>query len=139
FDLAEYQLEADRRLAEVAPQGLVTEQFFKKLFKKAGSLVKGAVNLAKKGIAAVGKFLPIGKVFDMLRKLVQPLLKKVLAAAMNRLPAAVRPIAQRLADKILGHEAEAQPAGVQSLTEAFDAQLAQALVAPSESELNEVI
>jgi len=139
FDFAEYEMEADRLLAEVAPQGLVTEQFFKKLFKKAGSLVKGAVNLAKKGIAAVGKFLPIGKVFGVLRKLVQPLLKKVLAAAMNRLPAAVRPIAQRLADKLLGHEAEPQPAGVQSLTEAFDAQLAQALVAPSESALNEVI
>ena len=36
------------------------EQFLGGLFNKAKSLVKGAVNLAKKGIQAVGKVLPIG-------------------------------------------------------------------------------
>lgn len=138
FDFAEFEMESERLLAEVAPHGLATEQFFKKLLKKAGGLVKGAVNLAKKGIAAVGKLVPVGKVFNVLRKLVQPLLKKVLQAAMNKLPPSVRPYAQKLADKILGREAEAQPTG-QSLTEAFDVQLAEAILAPNEAAMNEVI
>lgn len=138
FDFAEFEIESERLLAEVAPHGLATEQFFKKLLKKAGGLVKGAVKLAKKGIAAVGKLVPVGKIFNALRKLVQPLLRKVLQAAMNKLPPSVRPYAQKLADKILGREAEAQPAG-ESLTEAFDAQLAEAIVAPSEAAMNEVV
>jgi hypothetical protein len=142
FNFAEFAMEGDRLIAEAAPQGLATEQFFKKLIKKAGKLVKGAVDLAKKGVAAVGKILPLGKIFGALRRLVQPLLKKVLQMALNRLPVAVRPIAQRLADKLFGREAEAPQMGMASLaeiTEAFDARLAESLLASSEPEVNEVV
>ena len=138
FDFAEFQLEGERLMAELAPQGLVTEQFFKKLIKKAGKLVKGAVNLAKKGVAAVGKLLPVGKIFDTLRNLIKPLLMKVLKAATNRLPAPLRPLAQKLADKMLGREAELLAEGP-TLTEAFDAQLAEAILAPNEAALNELV
>jgi hypothetical protein len=138
FDFAEFQLEGERLMAELAPQGLVTEQFFKKLIKKAGKLVKGAVNLAKKGVAAVAKLLPVGKLFDALRNLIKPLLMKVLKAATNRLPAPLRPVAQKLADKVLGREAELLVEGP-TLTEAFDAQLAEAILAPNEAAMNELV
>ena len=142
FNFAEMAMEGDRLIGEMAPQGLATEQFFKKLIKKAGGLVKGAVKLAKKGIAAVGKILPIGKIFGMLRKLVQPLLQRVLKMAMNRLPVAVRPLAQKLAAKLLGREAEAPQTSLTPIaeaTEAFDAQLAEALLAGDEAEANEIV
>jgi hypothetical protein len=63
------------------------EQFFKALLDKAKKVVKGAVKLAKTGIKAVGKLLPTGKIFAALRKLVGPLLKRVLAKAIGKLPA----------------------------------------------------
>jgi hypothetical protein len=104
--------------------------------------VKGAVNLAKKGIAAVGKILPFGKIFSALRNLVQPLLKKVLQMALNRLPVAVRPIAQRLADKLFSREGEAMQTGMMSvgeITEAFDTRLAESVLATTESEVNALV
>ena len=52
------------------PGHYAQEQFFKKLLDKAKKVVKGAVKLAKKGIKAVGKLLPTGKIFAALRKLV---------------------------------------------------------------------
>ena len=88
-------------IAEAGLHSLATEQFLGRLVKKAKGLVKGAVNLAKKGMKAVGKLLPIGKVFDALRKLVQPLLKKVLKMAIGKLPVAVQPAAKTLAAKLL--------------------------------------
>jgi len=139
---AEIINEGDRLIAEAGPQGLATEQFFKSLIKKAGGMVKGAVNLAKKGIAAVGKLLPFGKIFEALRKLVQPLLKRVLQMALNRLPVAVRPIAQKLATKLFGQEAETMEAGSSTLaeiSESFDMRLAQSLTAQGDEAVNEVI
>src|SRR5205823_2775297 len=81
---------------EAGPLSFATEQFLGGLIRKAKGLVSGAVNLAKKGLSAVGKLLPIGKIFDALKRLVQPLLKRVLQMAMNKLPASVRPYAEKL-------------------------------------------
>jgi hypothetical protein len=131
----ELETEGARLIAEAGPHSLATEQFLGKLVKKAKGLVKGAVSLAKKGIAAVGKILPVGKIFDALKKLVQPLLKKVLQMALNKLPASVRPIAKDLAAKLFGaRESEAPQTGMEMETiaetaEAFDARLAEALTA----------
>ncbi|MEU1547058.1 hypothetical protein [Nocardia sp. NPDC005745] len=76
------------------------ENFLGKLWKKAKSVARGAVRLAKKGIAAVGKIIPLGWIFGKLKKLVRPLLKRVLKLALGRLPVALRPAARKLAGRL---------------------------------------
>ena len=56
--------------------------WFGSLLKKGFNLAKG---LAQKGIALAGK-LALGPLFGVLRKLVKPLLRKVLDSAIGRLP-----------------------------------------------------
>ena len=145
FDEAFFEAEGARYITEAGVQSLATEQFLGKLVKKAKGLVKGAVNLAKKGIKAVGKILPIGKVFAALKKLVQPLLKRVLKMAIGKLPAALQPHARTLATKLFGKEAEAPYTGESSenelteITEAFDTRLAEALLAPTEASVQQLV
>ena len=143
FTLAEFEAAGAQIISEAGPLSFATEQFLGGLIKKAKGLVKGAVNIAKKGIAAVGKILPLGKVFTVLRKLVQPLLKRVLQMALNKLPASVRPLAKTLATKLFGsHESEAPQTGafsVAEVTEAFDARLAESILAPTEARAMEIV
>ncbi|MEU2125757.1 hypothetical protein [Nocardia niwae] len=76
------------------------ENFLGKLWKKAKAVARGAVRLAKKGIAAVGKIIPLGWIFGKLKKLIRPLLKRVLKLALGRLPVALRPAARKLAGRL---------------------------------------
>jgi hypothetical protein len=144
------------------------EQFFKKLLDKAKKVVKGAVKLAKKGIKAAAKLLPTGKIFAALRKLVGPLLKRVLAKAIGKLPEPLRPAARRLAGKLQGAAsgavnaaagavgaatgaasgtgddaaAAAAPAdgsGSEALSASFDEALAEAVLAPNEAAVTEAL
>jgi hypothetical protein len=138
------------------------EQFFKKLLDKAKKVVKGAVKLAKKGIKAAGKLLPTGRIFAALRKLVGPLLKRVLAKAIGKLPAPLRPAARRLAGKLSGAASGAVNAaagavgaatgaaggtggdaaaadGSEALSASFDEALAEAVLAPNEAALAEAL
>jgi hypothetical protein len=75
------------------------EQFLGKLVSKVKKVVTGVGKLVKKGIGAVTKLLPLGKLFGFLRKLVRPLLERVLAKAIGKLPADLQPIARKLADR----------------------------------------
>jgi hypothetical protein len=90
----------------------VQEQFLGGLVRTVGRAVKGAVNFVKKGVKAVGKGLSaFGRtvLMPLLRKLgnlVKPLLQRVIQFAMGKLPASVRPIAQKLADKLFGKQNE---------------------------------
>ena len=61
------------------------EQFFKKLGRLVGRVARGAVNLAKKGVALVGKIasLPFKFIFSNLGKIVRPLLRRVLTWAIG--------------------------------------------------------
>jgi hypothetical protein len=119
------------RAGEVPAMGNeVFEQFLGGLIRKAKSFAKGAVNVVKKGIAAVGKILPVGILLDRLKGFVRSLLRGVLQTAISRLPSAVQPIARTVAAKLGIAEAEATaPVGGQEtsspemLAEAFDAQL----------------
>jgi hypothetical protein len=144
------------------------EQFFKKLLDKAKKVVKGAVKLAKKGIKAAAKLLPTGKIFAALRKLVGPLLKRVLAKAIGKLPEPLRPAARRLAGRLQGAAsgavgaaagavgaatgaasgtgddaaAAAVPAdgsGSEALSASFDEALAEAVLAPNEAAAAEAL
>lgn len=115
------------------------QQFLGGLLKKAKKLAKGVGKLAKKGVAFVGK-LALGPLFGILRKLVQPLLKKVLNSAIGRLPASVRPLATQLAAKLQGTPAAAAPAEPQppaetpdtGLAEEFDRDVTAFVAAPNE-------
>jgi hypothetical protein len=87
------------------------EQFFGKIFNKVKSVVKKGVDLAKKGIAAVGKILPIGIILKKIKGLVKPLLNKVLKFAIGKLPKNLQPHARTLAKKLLNLETEEENAG----------------------------
>ena len=78
------------------------DQFFGKIFKKVKSVVKKGVALAKKGIAAVGKLMPMNIILKKIKGLVRPLLDKVLKFAIGKLPKNLQPHAQALANKFLG-------------------------------------
>jgi hypothetical protein len=125
--------ELDELLDSVAPEHLGIEgfeQFLGGLLRKARKLVGGAVDLAKKGLAAAGKVLPIGALLGRLKALVRPLLNRVLRAALNRLPASVRPIARVLAAKLgLGEAERLEGDLVTRLAEDFDLEVAGLLYA----------
>ena len=76
------------------PVAAASEQLLGGIVRKAFSAAKG---VARAGLAAVAKMVPIGKVFGVLRTFVDPMLRRVLVEATGRLPLAVRPYATRLA------------------------------------------
>jgi hypothetical protein len=121
----------------------VFDNFLGSLLRKAKSAVSGAVSLARRGLDAVGKLLPIGVILGKLKALVRPLLDKVLQAAIGRLPASVQPIARTLAAKLglgpaAGHEAEADSEDTVARLEAeLDARLAGLLVPGAEAPAGE--
>jgi hypothetical protein len=96
--------EVNTLLERFAPQpGAVApefEQFFQQFFGKIGKVLKAGVNLAKKGIAVLGKVLPLGAILKRLVGLVRPLLDRVIKFALNRLPPALRPAATLLGRRL---------------------------------------
>jgi len=78
------------------------ENLFGGLWNKVKSVAKGAVNLAKRGIAAIGKIIPLGWLFDKLKQLIKPLLRRVLQFAIGRLPTPLQPVARKLANRFFG-------------------------------------
>jgi hypothetical protein len=141
--------------------GPVFEGFLKKLLKKAKNVAAGAIKAAKSGVAAVSKIMPIGIILRKLAVLARPLLTRVLKFALNKLPVEYRDPAKQLARRFLGvnvtesleeldeedlDEAEGefeddlaadeQPAtaDVRQIQEAFDADAAGLVFAPSEQE-----
>ena len=101
--MTEAELEAilERTAPPHTALGPAFEFFLKKLWDKTKKAVKGAVGLVKKGVQAVGK-LAIKPVLVALRKLIRPLLKKVLAMAMDKIPEKYRPMAEKIAAKLGG-------------------------------------
>lgn len=83
--------ETDFSNGELSP---VQDQFFGKLVNK----VKSAV---KKGISVVGKLNPVNILLNKLKKLIRPLLERVLKFALGKLPKNLQPYAQQLAAKFL--------------------------------------
>ncbi|HEY6745865.1 MAG TPA: hypothetical protein VI357_09100 [Mycobacteriales bacterium] len=91
----------------------VFDHFLGSLLRKAKNAVSGAVSLARRGLDAVGRLLPVGVILGKLKALVRPLLDKVLQAAIGRLPVSVQPIARTLATKLglgpaTGHETDSE-------------------------------
>jgi hypothetical protein len=163
--LAEHDLatlseeEIDRLLAPHEPIATgaqpAFENFLGGFFNKIKHVVSSAASLAKKGVAALGKLLPIGKILEGLKSLVRPLLERVLQMALDRLPPALRPAAETLKKRLLG-EAEAEfeledledewtggpaptVAEVSEVQQEFDVNAASLLLAPDEHAHDEVV
>ena len=104
--LDEARIDELLRVSEPAETGLEPqfEDFLGKLWKKASGAIKGAVKLAKRGVSAALKALPIPNLLAKLKGLVRPLLRQVLKLALNRLPPALRPAAAQLAKRFLGED-----------------------------------
>ncbi len=125
----------------------VQEQFFGKIFNKVKSVVKKGVELAKKGISAVGKLLPINLILKKIKGLIKPLLDKVLKFAIGKLPQKLQPYAQTLANKFLKFETEnfntdtaTQPEfELESVQTELDNYIAQFVFAPNEPEAEQLL
>jgi hypothetical protein len=104
-----------------------------------GKALRAAGSLAGKAVSAVGGLLPLGRVFALVRRLVKPLLRRVLRTALGRLPAPVRGIAAGLATKYGLSEAdtdswaEQDGSGTGGLAAEFDQHLAEAMLASTEA------
>ncbi len=77
------------------------EDFFKKLFKKVKKIAKKGVRIARKVGKTLSKFSPAHLIFRKIKKLVKPLLTRVLKFALNKIPSRYRPLAKRLARRFL--------------------------------------
>jgi hypothetical protein len=122
------------------------EQFLGKIFNKVKSVVSKGVSLAKKGIAAVGKILPIGPILNKIKGLIKPLLDKVLKFAIGKLPKNLQPHAQTLAKKFLNLETgDATTANEQAgdqleaIQTELDNHIAQLVFSPGESESQDLV
>lgn len=80
------------------------EQFLGGIIDKVKSVVKKGVDLAKKGISAVGKVLPIKIILGKLKGLIKPLLNRVLKFAIGKLPKNLQSHAHALSKKFLNLE-----------------------------------
>jgi hypothetical protein len=118
------------------------ENFLGGLFRKAKSLVSGAVNLAKKGVSGLGGLLslPVKLLLDKLKSLAEMLLRGVLQKAIGLLPVSVQPIARTLAGRLLGEsEAEALVGPDPGLARQFDVHAASLLLAETEAEAENIV
>jgi len=154
--------EIERVIGEVMPTNPISpasEQFLGGLFKKIGkvvsSVVRAPLDLAAKGLSFIGKFA-FGPFKSALAKLAKFLLGHVVKFALGHLPAQLRPLAQKLADRLFNevadtHESEAEqyeqneservPCGpdVARLEAEFDLHAAQLLLTPDEAEADHLV
>jgi hypothetical protein len=113
------------------------EQFLGGLVKKIKKTAQSAWSAAK---SVASKLMPINLILGHLKKLVKPMLERVLKYALNKLPPTIRPIAASLAKRLLGETPIAQTesaaaggvpatADVGLIQEAFDTGIVSALMA----------
>lgn len=124
----------------------VQEQFLKKVFSKVKAVAKKGIELAKKGHKLLGKISPIHMILNKIKGLVKPLLDRVLKIAIGKLPKAIQPYAQTLAQKLL-KLAPAAPADSQdqnanpidSIQTELDHNLAQLVYSTNDQEIENLL
>jgi hypothetical protein len=124
------------------------EQFLGALRKKIGGAVNAVKKVVGKGIAQLGKLLPIGRIIAMLRPIVSKLLREVLRRAIGKLPPTIRATAATVARRLgvrlpaavtaAAGEVE-QLDGAEALTDAFDREVAQLLMSSNGQETTELL
>ena len=113
------------------------EQFLGGLVKKIKKTAQKAWSAAK---SVASKLMPINLILGHVKKLVRPMLERVLKYALNKLPPTIRPIAASLAKRLMGEtpitQTESAAAGgvpatadVGLIQEAFDTGIVSALMA----------
>lgn len=127
----------------------VQEQFFGSIWNKVKSVVKKGVDLAKKGISIVGKFLPLNIILGKLKGLIRPLLDKVLKFAIGKLPKNLRPFAETLSKKFLNLELSGEAASEENEIDAngnleavqteFDNHIANLVFSGNETEAEDLV
>jgi hypothetical protein len=105
-----------------------TEQLFGGLGKKLKAGLKAAASVA-------GRLAGLGPVAAVLKKLVGPLVQRVVNTVLNRLPPALQGPARTLASRIGGQTA----ATATELSGDFDRQFAEALTAPNAADVDRVL
>ena len=133
----------DPSAGELTPAG---EEFIGALVRKAKKVAK-FVSTTAKTVGKVATGAVLGPVLKKLRGLINPLLKRVLSFAIGRLPPPLQPAARQLASRFTSEaeaeeldEAQMSPANlsdVETLTEEFDAAIAEAMTADPAGELEE--
>lgn len=115
------------------------ENFFGKWKKKLAGVVKKVSKFAGKAASFAAK-IGLGPVLNKVKALVKPLLHKVLQMAIGKLPEAVRPAAEHLAEKIFGARPKAQDAGTAAAEPPADAttDAASAAQPPAEPSVTEI-
>lgn len=76
------------------------EQFFKKFRNKVKKFAKKAVSVVKKGINIAKKFSPINLALGKIKKMIRPLLAKIITKVISRLPPLLRTPANMLAKRL---------------------------------------
>lgn len=133
----------DPQSRDLTPAG---EEFVGRIVKKARRAVQIVAKVAKAAGKLAAPFL--GPVLGQLRRLVRPLLNRVLSLAIGRLPAPLQPAARRLADKLMAKVAPAGEGEVEgegqamapavavdgeTIADSFDLRLAEAIAHPAAS------
>jgi hypothetical protein len=102
------------------------ENFFGSLLKKAGGLVKQGISLA-------GNFA-LKPILQKLKQLIMPLVQRVVKYGINKLPEALRPVADQFAKRLLNQEFEEEATteedatpDVSGIQREFDGQIANLL------------
>lgn len=122
----------------------------KSVAKKVARGVKKGVKAVGKGVRKVGKFVKkkLRGVLNRLKKLIKPLLKRVLKFALNRIPAQYRQLAKGLAKRLFGKEVEALETfeleeettqDISAIQNEFDEQIANLLFAEAETDMDESV
>jgi hypothetical protein len=141
--LTEAQLDEIFERFEPGASGLETyfEDFLWGLGKKLKSFANKAIAVAKKGLS----LLPIGLLLKQVKRLLRPMFKRVLKYARDKLPPALRPIADQLAQRVFGttqseqgEELAAAGPDVSSIQQQFDLEMASLLFA-AEPEQEEAV
>lgn len=135
--IAEGEVDAfvDEGYAPSEPLAPAFENLFKKVFKKVGGLVSSVAGKALKGLTALG----LGPMLALVKRHVLGFLKAAVQRVIGRLPPPVQPAARQLAAKLglqLEGEMAAEADEAYALTEQMlDEQLAGAVLARDEGEL----
>jgi hypothetical protein len=132
FDEAEIESFIDR----YEPQNSLApsfENFWGGLKNKLKGAISKGIGLAKQGIKLAGQ-LGLKPFFDKAKQLIDPLIKKVVQYGINKLPPALRPVADQFAKRFLNQEFEEEATGseeaspdVSGIQREFDGQIANLL------------
>jgi hypothetical protein len=129
----EIDLAAAQALSD--PLSPASEQLFGGILNK----IKNAVTtVASTGIGILGKITGLGQITAILRKLVEPMVRRVVNTVLKKVPESLRGPAMALASK-LGIPTAGAAGTAGELAEDFDRQLAEALIASDQATVDQLV